>query len=739
MKRLIWLAILALIPILSSCDGSKKGDPEASSLEELCERLFPERAGAFHFDLITQEEGAKSSSSYKVTTKGGEVYVSGSDPIAMAVGLNRYLSEVCHTYVSPYAQDAVTLPNDLPELPEPLEGHEIVPERFFLNYCTFGYSMPYWKWSDWERLIDWMALQGVTMPLAITGQEKVWLDVWTELGIDPDVIKSYFTGPAHLPWHRMNNIDRWEGPLTDNWLDGQVELQKKILARERSLGMKPVLPAFAGHVPVELKEIYPDAEVLKLGKWVGFDDEYGTYYLSPTSPLFQEIQTAYLEKQTELFGTDHIYGIDAFNEVDAPDWSPHFLSSVAKAIHSSLTHVDQDAKWLMMTWLFYYDREHWTPERVKAFLEAVPKGSLYLLDYYCDKTEVWKETDAFHGQPYLWCYLGNFGGNSWLCGNMRDAREKLDTASSDPATRPMGIGCTLEGIDLNPLVYEYVLSQAWSHRQTVDEWIRVWADRRGNDPETDDIYKAWTILEGSAYRDFSRGGQAVLIHARPCLYKYEGWCTVPDYEYKNEDLLQAWKLLVKAYDPKSIHEREQRYDIVNVGRQLIGNHFLTLRDSFTQAYERRDLEMAEQIGAEMRSMITDYSKLLSYDPSFRIDTWIADAREMAQGDQHLADRYERNARSIITVWGQAGRQLTDYANRAWSGLVDTYYGPRWDAFIDQVIDSIKRGTPFDQDRFREEMVSFEDTWRGSIDPIHESTPSDPITTHAESIIEKYFS
>ncbi|MEI3155517.1 MAG: alpha-N-acetylglucosaminidase TIM-barrel domain-containing protein [Odoribacter sp.] len=51
-------------------------------------------------------------------------------------------------------------------------------KRFFLNYCTFGYTMAWWQWRDWERFIDWMALNGVNMPLAITGQEAIWLKVW---------------------------------------------------------------------------------------------------------------------------------------------------------------------------------------------------------------------------------------------------------------------------------------------------------------------------------------------------------------------------------------------------------------------------------------------------------------------------------------------------------------------------------------------------------------------------------
>ena len=47
----------------------------------------------------------------------------------------------------------------------------------------------------------------------------------------------------------MGNIDGWGGPLPQSWIDNQLALQKKILARQRSLGMIPVLPGFAGHVP----------------------------------------------------------------------------------------------------------------------------------------------------------------------------------------------------------------------------------------------------------------------------------------------------------------------------------------------------------------------------------------------------------------------------------------------------------------------------------------------------------
>lgn len=39
------------------------------------------------------------------------------------------------------------------------------------------------------------------------------------------------------------------GPLSDNWMNGTLVLQHRILERMRAFGMIPVLPAFAGHIP----------------------------------------------------------------------------------------------------------------------------------------------------------------------------------------------------------------------------------------------------------------------------------------------------------------------------------------------------------------------------------------------------------------------------------------------------------------------------------------------------------
>lgn len=50
----------------------------------------------------------------------------------------------------------------------------------------------------------------------------------------------------------MGNIEGWGGPLPQAWITNKLLIQQKILNRMRSLGMIPVLPAFAGHVPMAI-------------------------------------------------------------------------------------------------------------------------------------------------------------------------------------------------------------------------------------------------------------------------------------------------------------------------------------------------------------------------------------------------------------------------------------------------------------------------------------------------------
>ena len=64
-----------------------------------------------------------------------------------------------------------------------------------MNVCTMGYSLVFTDWAYWEKQIDWMAMNGINLPLAFVGQEWIWAEVFTkDYGLSWDDLNPFFTG-----------------------------------------------------------------------------------------------------------------------------------------------------------------------------------------------------------------------------------------------------------------------------------------------------------------------------------------------------------------------------------------------------------------------------------------------------------------------------------------------------------------------------------------------------------------
>ena len=693
---------------------------QCQMMEEMVARLAPAYVNRFKFELTTD-----CIERFMVRSEADKIVISGNSAIAMAVGLNHYLKNYCLTEVSWKQQNPVILPRLLPHLSQPITGKAKVKNRFFLNYCTFGYTMPWWGWKEWERLIDWMALNGVTMPLAITGVEAAWQRVWQREGLTDEQIRSFFTGPAHLPWQRMVNVNGWQGPLPQAWIDGQLLLQQRILQRERAFGMRPVLSAFNGSVPLTYKQRHPKAQISEVSQWGGFAQQYRTYFLSPTDPLFTKLQKAFLEEQTRLFGSDHLYCLDSFNEVQPPSWDLTTLRALPQKLYQSLAAVDPEAVWIQMGWFFYNDQKHWTPETMRAFLSGIPKGRMYLLDYYIDHTEIWKLTERFYGQSYLTCVLANFGGNTMLQGDINKVSRRLDDAISQGGDNMIGLGATMEGFGVNPDFYEFVLDKAWDCGQTAEEWKNRMADRHVGFA-CNENRKVWQLLFNDIMPSYVNESGTVVC-ARPSFEARYLNTTYP------ERLLQVWKSLLDINSNK----REHLYDVINVGRQVLGDFFAHERDSLYKAYKAQHMDAVNYYAARMEGMLDDLDELLACDKEFSLYKWIEDARGFGQSEAEK-DYYERNARTLITVWGDS-RQLTDYANRTWAGLVSSYYKKRWQLFIQHVKAAVLHKRAFDSEACNKEIEAFERRWiEPTITRITYPTGRKDIKQLARDIYNKWF-
>ena len=256
----LWAGVLLT---LFAC--SQATDYEQSA-QQLAGRLVPGHEKDFIFTLVPSENDF-----FELKQHGDQIEIQGNNGVSMARGLNHYLRHYCHASVSWCGENLSGIPDTLPQIASPLRIEASQPFRYYLNYCTYSYSMAFWGWEEWEQEIDRMALQGINLPLmAVNSQYAVWQNTLKRLGYTDDEIFAFLPGAGYEAWWLMGNLEGFGGPVSQAFIDRQTDLQKKMLRRMRELGMQPVFQGFYGMVPNSLKEKIPQAHILEQGEWCGF-------------------------------------------------------------------------------------------------------------------------------------------------------------------------------------------------------------------------------------------------------------------------------------------------------------------------------------------------------------------------------------------------------------------------------------------------------------------------------------
>ncbi len=677
--------------------------PSGCQLEEeaaigLIHRILPTHAGQFE----VQFSASDSIDFFEIESVNNKIILRGNNGVSIASALYYYLKEYCHCQIT-WNGTNMNLPDKLPAVNEKIRKESPYQYRYYLNYCTFNYSMSWWNWERWEKEIDWMALHGINMPLAITGEEYVWDQVYRSYGFTDEDLDPFFCGPAYLSWFWMGNLDGWGGPMPQSWKIRQRDLQVKILQRQRELGMKPVLPAFTGHVPTSFKKYFPNAK-LKQTNW---GNDFGdTFILDADDPLFAKIGKKFLEVQTAIFGTDHLYSADTFNENEPPTDAPVYLSELSRKIFEGMKSADPNAVWVMQGWLFYSHRDFWKAPQIKGLLDAIPNDRMIILDLAAEIEPIWKRTEAFYGKQWIWNMLHNFGGNISLFGRIDIVANEPANALHDPKSGQMkGIGLTMEAIEQNPVLYELMTDHTWRDTPIdLKPWLRQYVENRYG-RVTPELERAWDVLVRTVYNgQVIRDGAESIIVSRPTFDGYRRWARTK-LNYAPQDLLPAWDLFVESIDSSLLYEGFL-YDLVDVSRQVLANYALPLQQQIALAYQNGDKDKFEQYSNEFVVLIDDMDRLLATQKDFMLGPWLADARRCGQTTAEK-DLYEQNARNLITLWGDANNRLHEYSNRQWSGLLNGFYKPRWEQFFHQVQ---KEWGHFDQKAFDENIKLWEWQW-----------------------------
>lgn len=595
---------------------------------------------------------------------------------------------------------------------------------------TTSYTSAFWTWEDWELQLDWMALRGVNIALAWTGVERIFIEVFEEIGLTKAEIQDFLSGPAFLAWNRFGNIQgSWGGPLSYAWVDGQFNMQLKIIQRMVELGMIPILPAFPGFVPRAISRVYPGINVTNGSTWNDFPLEYtNDTFLDPFDPRFAQLQATFIAKQKAYYGdVTSFYTLDQFNENDPASGDLGYLANVSLNTWKSLKAADPKSIWVMQGWLFTSSAAFWTNDRIEAFLGGVPVDSdMLILDLFSESSPQWQRTNSYYGKPWVWCELHDYGGNMGLYGQILNITINPVQAVQNSSSL-VGFGLSMEGQEGNEVVYDLLLDQAWSGTPIDTEvYFHNWVTSRysGNNSNLlpQGLYAAWDLVRGTVYNNTNLTINAVtksifeLVPSTTGLVNRTGHHAT-QLTYDPSVLVQAWVLMYEAgiSNQYLFANPSYQYDIVDWTRQVLSNAFIPLYQQLVSTYtnmsnldniECRNSQIRTQ-GTQLTALMKSLDDVLATNDNFKLSTWITKARAMADNSTE-ADFMEYEARNQITLWGPDG-EITDYASKSWAGLISSYYMPRWQMFVEYLASTSDPKT-YNQTAFSVGLLRWEEGW-----------------------------
>lgn len=631
-------------------------------ITDLIRRNIPAFAHRFETETIPAQNGCGV---YEVDGDGERVLLRGDNTISLAMAFYRYLKEYCAVNWSWCGNREIHIES----LPIPTKRtRRVIPQkhRVYMNYCTLGYSAPFWDWKRWEKELDFMAMNGINMPLCVIGTEAVWFETLLELGFTHGEALSYLSGPAYWPWQLMTNIEGVLPPREEAYVYRRLELGKKILARQLELGMTPIGQGYSGHVPRLLCEKYPQAKITKTGKWCGFPE---TYQLDPLDPLFETLGSTLLQKQKELLGNFRYLASDPFHENQPSSKMPGYLRRVGKAIDRLYRTAQPDSVWVMQSWSLR-----------KPIVKAVPKDRLLILNINGQDAGRKKQ---FWGYSYVLGNLMNYGGKNSLHGDIAALAKNPYLLQKERNPALCGTGLFMEGINQNPLYYDLLFDTLTCKTSiSLSDWLRDYARRRYHSEDAC-LLDALALLQKSCYggyRNAEESGSIVCARPAPDVTRAAPNDSI-GVRYDNAQLSNAvGKFLQSAAPPTDGF----LFDLCDTLRQALSNYAETLFKASMEAFHAKNKQEFIAWGSRFLSLLQDLDRLLMTREELTLRHWVEDAMKEAKTEEEAED-YRKNALMLITIWGpEQEPQIFDYAWKEWGGLIKEYYLPRWKIFFQEL-------------------------------------------------------
>ena len=622
--------------------------------------------------LVAQiEEDNAGYDKFILSDAGDKILIKATSGVAACAAFGYYLKNCCGCFFGPLTEQ-MDLPLKAPAVGRVIDRETKFLYRYFMNYCTYSYTLLFAKWEEYERLTDWLLLSGVNLVLNIVGHEAVWRDVLKELDYSREEIDDFICGPAYLPWQWMGNMTKFGGDLTDNWYDKQIALSNKITDKLRSFGAEVIFPGYYGMVPLNFKEKFPQSNPLNQGKWVSAIDR--PWLILNDDSMFDRVSDLFYEKTKEHFGECFYFSGDPFHEGGKTDGVD--LSEFGKCIVDKMKSYNPDGVWLFQGW-----QENPKPD----LLKKIKKSDMLIASLSADTN--YKSENGFGMRPWIYCTTPNFGGVRKMYGNIRGMlTEPFEYIKNSSSIAPVGIGMTMEGIEVDEILYEVFSSIAFKESEpSVEEFLEKFLMCRYK--RADKIYmEAYKILCDKIYTLSGTnlfGTKESALCARPGLdiKNVSTWGNVEDTPYEEDVLIKVARLLLKNYS-ELCRIDGYRLDLTDILRQAVSDKSWKILSDIKDAFEKKDRTRFDTSSEKFLMLFELQENLLKTNEKTMLGRWLKKAEDYAETEQEKI-MYVFNAKNLITLWAskEGSIELRDYAHREWSGMMKGFYKKRWSAFL----------------------------------------------------------
>lgn len=675
-------------------------------------RSCPDWADKF---LLEQVESESGMNTYSYEKSGDKVLIKGDCAISMAVAFCGFVRDYCGGYFD--AEHALrTAQFNLPS--EKKEGTIEKKYRTCFEYTSFSCGACWWDWERWQNEIDFMAMNGVNMPLAAVGTEAVWRKTLTDMGMKEELALACISGPAFWGWQLSDCFDGYLPQTNSKTVDKRIELGRKIIEREKELGMMPILHGFSGYVSRNFIEAKFRARLHKTDEWCLFPPQY---MLSFKDSTFHRIGNLYYHNLKLLLGESCYYMVNPFDAHAPAKDKPSFLAGFGSAVSGLIFAQGDSARWVIRSSSFKPD-----------MLKTIPKERLLVIDdgSMCDEL-------AAAGYEVV-------VGNSYNQGNVNAVHGDIDFVTKE--NNASGVGTFSDGAYSNE-AYRQLSYAALCGERDADEFLKTYAKNRYA-TEDSTAYEALKLLKNACWKSGMKREHLSAVCARPSLDLTH--TTVgdrgTDFGYDAAEVFAAAKKLVAS----SGKTYEFELDVCDVLRQALSDLSYGIYKKAVDGYRNKDAAAFEENSNLFLTLIEDLDRLMLTKKEFSLPHYLGLAASCG-GNAEESQNFEVNVLVQSTFFGpHKDSMLYDICCKEWGGILTSFYAKRWRAFFEQLAFGFKRSdaifktkkSPLGRDlylgsEFGRKLAPIERDWIATYMPETELVGKESTLDVAKELIAKY--